>query len=456
MNAGGSRPLRILVVSTQEPWPLDNGYRLHGYHVLRELARRAEVTLAVPGAAQYRARLPADVRVETMGPAAERLATPSSADRRVSLVLRLVRRHFGHNSEIEEWIHRAARPARFDIALVNGAVLGQHVAAFGVPVVWNPQDELVLPTIREAECAGWRSWPSAVRHAALYAAFERYVAHRAAATIFVSPQDAAYARRWVDGARLEVVPNGVDWAYFRPSDAAPEPGTVAFIGSLEFPPNVDGVVRFATRVWPRIYADGRRLLVVGRRPVAAVKALTALPGVELAADVPDVRPYTARAAVIVVPIRKGGGLKNKILEACAMRRPVVATPRALAGLSARVGADVLAADNVPAWVARVSRLLEQPAHAQKVAQAGYQWVRQAHRWSAVGDRFFRILAAACCEPDEGWRTAAVRFSAAGTRGDESQGPTIAGDEHAAGRVAALSDTGFAEHSGRLSEELLHR
>ncbi len=396
MTAGRFQTMRVLVLAAGEPWPLDSGGRLHLYHVIEQLARQAEVTLVLPRPAEHREHLPGGICIESIAPSARGATAECGNGRTLPLIARLVRRHFGHNDALEAWIRREATARRFDVALLNGAVLGQYVSAFRVPVVWNPQDELVLPTLRDAQFSAWRSWPCTIRRVALYAWFERYVAQRAAATIYVSKVDAAYARRWGGGARFEVVQNGVDFDYFQPSDEPSRPGTVAFVGSLEFPPNVDGVVHFVKRIWPRIYADspGRQLLVVGRHPVATVRALASKPGVELAADVPDVRPYLTRAAVVVVPIRKGGGLKNKVLEACAMKRPVVAAPRALAGLSARVGVEVLSADRPQQWAERVGRLLEQPDYAERIAHSGYDWVHRAHSWSTTGERFYEILASA--------------------------------------------------------------
>ncbi len=395
--------MRVLVVAAREPWPLNSGGRLHLYHVLDQLSRRAEVTLVLPRPAEHREHLPDRIHIEALLPSTRNADSECRNQRPGLVVSRLARRHFGYNAGLEAWIRREARPERFDVALLNGAVLGQHVSAFGVPVVWNPQDELVLPTIREAQFGAWRRWPAALHHAAMYAWFEREAARRAAATIYVSKIDAAYARRWVGAARVEVVQNGVDFDFFQPWAGPPEPGTVVFVGSLEFPPNVDGVIHFARRVWPRIHAGraGRRLLVVGRRPAAEVRALASAPGIELAGDVPDVRPYLGRAAVVVVPIRKGGGLKNKVLEGCAMKRPVVASPHALGGLSARVGVDVLSAGSPRQWAERVGRLLDRSEYAGRVARNGYDWVRHMHRWSTTGQRFYEILASArqSCGPN---------------------------------------------------------
>ena len=395
MNVLACQPLRILAVATDEPWPLDSGARLHLHHVLRELACHADVTLALPGEPQHRAHLPADIAVEVI-PNSLGLNRPTPGVRRAGLAPCLARRHFGWRASLAAWLEREAHAARFDVVLLNGAVSGQYAPYCRVPVVWNPQDELVLGTLRAAEHVGWRARATALRHAALYAAYECHVARRAAATIFVSSIDAAYARRWAPAARIEVVQNGVDLEYFQPTDAAPVPGTVAFVGALDFAPNIDGIVHFVRTAWPGIHPRGRArwLLIIGRHPAPAVRALDGLPGIRVIADVPDVRPCLTQAEVVVVPVRQGGGLKNKILEACAMSRPVVATPRALAGLSARPGLDVLTADSPQMWVAQVDRLLHSPTFARAIAARGHAWVRHAHRWAAAGRRFLDILASA--------------------------------------------------------------
>lgn len=441
MSPGGAAPLRVLVVAAHEAWPLDSGGRLHLYHVLGQLARRAQVTLALPLTPVHADRLPRNIRVvpvpsatpggRSAPPAAGR--GPGRAAPHDGLIGALARRHFGFRHELADWLARRAHRRRFDVTLLNGAVSGLYAPWCRTPVVWNPQDELVLPTLRAAENAGPRARLAAVRGALLYALYERHVARRAAATVFVSTLDAAYARRWCGAARLEVVQNGVDFDYFRPAATPPTPGTVAFIGALDFPPNVDAAVHFARHIWPTIHARDpqRRLLLVGRRPAATVCALAAQPGVTLAADVPDVRPWLARAAVVVVPVRQGGGLKNKILEACAVGRPVVASPRALAGLSARRGVDLLAADRPATWTAQVERLLACPALAERIAAAGQAWVRRAHSWAATGARFAGILAAAA---RRGRRRSAASPAAPRPRG--SAGAPAAGPGAVRPRVPA--------------------
>lgn len=407
MTGGG---LRVLVVAGREPWPLNSGNRLHLYHVLRELAVRADVTLALATPPVHADKLPGGVRVlcapsGAAGDEGVRLlqSLPEIAGGgrlRLPWIARRVRCHYGARDELGEWLYNTARARHYDVVMLNGAVYGQLAPFCRLPFVWNPQDELVLHTLRGIGIETWRHAPRTLWRACLYAAYERWVARQAAATIYVSPVDAAWARRWAGSARIEVVTNGVDLEYFQPDGTPPTPGTLAFVGSLEFPPNVDATCWFARRVWPTLQGTGaaRRLLVVGRRPVEAVRRLAAQPGIEVAADVPDVRPYLRQAAVVVVPTRQGGGLKNKVLEACASRRAVVASPRAVAGLSARLGRDLVVAHGPGDWVRQVRRLLERREWAAWVAENGHAWVCRAHRWSQTGRRFYEILATAAGEP----------------------------------------------------------
>jgi len=382
--------MRVLVVAGGEPWPLDGGGRLHLYHVLTRLALRADVTLLLPRRTEYREHLPENMRVVSV----ERNDGARGTNVAVSPMLRRSRRCFSYSAAIEAWLRRNAVPEHFDVVMLNGPARGAYVEACRAPVVWNQQDELVLPTMRDAQFSDWKTWGSALKGMALFAAFERAVAKKADATIYVSKLDAAYARRWCGDTRIEVVQNGVDFDYFRPAAAAPIPRTVAFVGSLEFLPNIDAMRYFTHKIWPGVYAadSRRRFEIVGRRPVASVRELASAPGVKIIPDVPDVRPYLARASVVVVPVRKGGGLKNKVLEACAARRPVAAHPRAMVGLSARLGIDVVCASTPRQWSERLGRLLDSPEHAARIARNGYEWVSRAHDWGRTGDRFYEILA----------------------------------------------------------------
>jgi len=387
MSAAATGVLRVLVVAGREPWPLNSGGRLRLYNFLSELARVARVTLALPDAPEHARQLPATVETVVMR-APLRATSPT-----MPWVVQRAAQHFGTRPAVRAWLERHARPPCYDVTLLYGAVNGQYVDAVRTPVVWDAVDELVLYTLRAAGWRGVASLPGKARAAALYVAYERHVAQRADGAVFASPLDASMARRWAGDARITAISNGVDFDYFRPPTAAGEPGTVAFIGSLSFPPNIEAITRFVGRIWPEVHAGPhpKRLLIVGREPAEAVRRLARAPGVEVHADVPDVRPYLARAAVVVVPTQLGGGVKNKVLEACAMRRPVVASPRALTGLSARRGVDVICAATEAAFAHALWRLLQDDECAQRVADNGFAWVRRAHPWSVMARQLVDLL-----------------------------------------------------------------
>ncbi len=380
---------RVLIVSHHEPWPLHHGGRLRLYHFMRELtARGASVTLALPAPAAHTDHYPPGVQCVTWADVA---CTTADCD----FLTRCFERHFGAHRRRDHWLRMNATRARFDVALLSGATMGLAARHVSVPVVWDVVDELVLTTLRTAEVEPWHRRPSIWKRGALYAAFEWRCAAHVAAAVFSATTDASYARRWLGaGAQAVAISNGVDFDYFAPQPDSAESETVLFFGALDFLPNVDAVRFFTAEVWPQLKRahPGLRFQIVGRDPVSAVKALGRVAGVEVVGAVPDVRPYIAGSRVVVVPTRLGAGVKNKILEACALERPVVASSRALAGLTVRRGVDVWQADTPARWTATVSALVRDPNRRDLLGKAGRRWVRTAHAWADAGRRMTDLLA----------------------------------------------------------------
>ena len=211
----------------------------------------------------------------------------------------------------------------------------------------------------------------------------------------VADADAAALRRLVPGTRVEVIPNGVDADRFRPRpDEAVAPGSIAFVGAMSFAPNVAAARWFVAEVLPllRAHRPDVAVTIVGRDPTAEVTALAGDPSVTVTGAVDDVRPYLAQAAVIVAPMVSGSGIKNKILEAMAMQRPVVATGLAADGLAASVGRDLLVADGTAAFAAAVESLLADPDRAAAIAAAGRALVEQRYTWQACAAGYSALYA----------------------------------------------------------------
>jgi glycosyltransferase involved in cell wall biosynthesis len=199
----------------------------------------------------------------------------------------------------------------------------------------------------------------------------------------------------VPKARTAVIPNAADVEYYQPrsTDPPPDGRTVVFFGLLSYVPNVDGVIHFVRDIWPRI-AEARpeaRCKIIGGRPPPSVLALAG-PRVDLTGFVSDLRPHLAAAAVVVVPLRLGGGTRLKIVEAMAMGKPIVSTALGAEGIEAVPGRDLLLADQPAAFADAVNRLLAEPDLAARIGQSARQVAMERYAWSGAArklESFYR-------------------------------------------------------------------
>ncbi|MFL5669945.1 MAG: glycosyltransferase, partial [Chloroflexota bacterium] len=164
---------------------------------------------------------------------------------------------------------------------------------------------------------------------------------------------------------------------------------LVFVGAMSFPPNVAAVTWFAEHVFPRVRAlrPTTTFAIVGRDPAPAVSALASLPGVVVTGAVADVRPWLAQAAVVVCPMVSGSGIKNKVLEAMAMARPVVATSLAVDGLGVSPGIHVELADDSQAMTTTIVRLLDDAEGRASIGSAARAFVRGSYSWEACAERY---------------------------------------------------------------------
>jgi glycosyltransferase involved in cell wall biosynthesis len=203
--------------------------------------------------------------------------------------------------------------------------------------------------------------------------------------VAVSREDEAALRALDPSIRTIVVPNGVDPEHYRPGVRHAGGETVLFLGKLDYRPNVDAVQWLADDIWPRVRAarPTARLLLVGRDPSPRLARLSDRPGIELIGPVPDERPWFDRADLLLVPMRMGGGVRLKVVQAMAMGVSVVATPRGVAGMDVRDGVHYLRGETAAELAARVVRALGDAALRGALSEAGRQLVREQYDWRVV-------------------------------------------------------------------------
>lgn len=196
-------------------------------------------------------------------------------------------------------------------------------------------------------------------------------------------------RRLLDeapGARTAVVPNAADVDYFQPraTDPPADGRTLVYFGLLSTTPNIDGVTHFVRDIWPHISSahPDSRIKIIGGRPPPSLHALAG-PQVSLTGFVDDLRPHLAAAAVLVVPLRLGGGTRLKIVEAMAMGKAIVSTSLGAEGIDAVAGRDILIADDPSSFAAAVNGLLADPARAAEIGRSARRVAVEKYSWSGA-------------------------------------------------------------------------
>jgi sugar transferase (PEP-CTERM/EpsH1 system associated) len=354
----------LLFLAHRLPYPPNKGDKIRSHHLLRFLAARYRVYLGTfIDEAADRAQVEAlrewcaGFRVEKLNPRAARLASLRGLLAGEALTLPYYR-HAG----LARWVEDTVAEEGIRKAVAFSSAMAQFVPT-GMAV--RVMDMVDVDSDKWAQYAPTKPWPLSWlyrREAQRLGEWEARVACEFDATLLVSEAEARHLRQRAPAAADKIgwFENGVDAAYFRPDPARPSPYAagsipIAFTGAMDYWPNVDAVTWFAREIFPivREALPKAEFAIVGSRPAAEVAALAAQPGIRVTGRVDDVRPYVQHAACAVAPLRLARGVQNKVLEAMAMARPVVASPQAAEGLSAQPGEDFLVAGHAADFAAQV-------------------------------------------------------------------------------------------------------
>lgn len=376
----------VLFLAHRAPWPPDRGDKIRAYHFLKALSARGRVH--VVAFADDRADL---TRASGL-PLGESRVLWRSKSQAVAGVQALLSgkplsltafEHTGVRNAVRELL---ARHSIETIFVYSGQMAQYLPPSFDGRVVMDfvDVDSAKFETYG-ATTGGFAGWMLR-REARRLAAFEADVAARVDASLFVSEAEAALFRERTDAARVHAVENGIDTASFDPAMAFPvidgaEP-LIVFTGQMDYRPNIEGVCWFVEAVLPLVrarYPDAC-FAIVGRKPAAAVQALAARPGVTVTGEVPDVRPWLAAAAMVVAPLKLARGVQNKVLEAMAMARPVIASTAAATGIDH--GGTIEVAETADQMAAAIDALLADPARGAVLGAAARQRVVDHYGWDA--------------------------------------------------------------------------
>jgi sugar transferase (PEP-CTERM/EpsH1 system associated) len=401
-SIGAAPRPRVLLLTHRTPYPPDRGDRIRSYHLLRELSRHFDVSLACvsdePVSDQQRTML----SMMTQHMAIERISPLSSKVRGITALVsgRALTPAMLFRRRLAETVLRWHREQPFDtVVTFCTGMIDYAKLLLEADRARTRQDASLRPRIRhvldmvDVDSCKWSRYAAETSPPMkwIYAAEARRLRtieagrHETfdALTVISRAEAERYRLAVGDHPRLTVVGNGVDLDYFHPLPPG-DRRTFVFTGVLNYKPNVDAVLWFARDVMPalRMRVRGARLLVVGRDPGPQIKELDGRAGVEVIGAVPDVRPMLAQAAAAVAPLRIAPGVQNKVLEAMACARPVVCSPAAARGIDAVPGRDLLLADDPADYVSQLEMLALDPERAAQIGESARRCVEQTYAWPA--------------------------------------------------------------------------
>ncbi len=401
--------MRILWVKAGRLLPLDSGGKLRSYHLARQLDARHDVTLLsyfdgehddeyfsaltreFPGALAMTSGLHLDGTLQrglrylrcllSDAPyAVTKFSTPRVATRVANLLHRQA-----YDVAVCDFLSASLN---FTTPSTTPLVLFQHNVEASL---WERQAALERNPLRRAVFT---------IEAAKMRRYEPLALRRFGHVVAVSEHDRAHFAAMAPRATITVVPTGVDVDAFRPPpDGPPQDRSVLFLGSMDWLQNVDAVEWFCGEIWPGIRArvPDAVFRVVGRNPSARVTRLAG-ESIQVTGTVPSVREYLHRAAVVVVPLRIGGGTRLKIFEAMASARAVVSTRIGAEGLDVENGVNVLIQDDTAGFADAVVRLLTFTDQRRRLERAAFA-AAERYDWKHVASRLEDALVRAIREHD---------------------------------------------------------
>ncbi len=394
--------MKILWVKAGGLVPPDTGGKIRSYNILRELARRHSVTFFSFYSAHKNDSHPELRNIfERVECVPLRLPAPKSPAEMLGYAIRLLSSQpYGIAKFCRQEVRRRLRDLlnheTYDV-IVCDFVFAAGVVPWTLPTpkvlfthnveatIWRRHYEVASNTLWKI--ISWLEWKK------MRAAEAQYL-RRADRVLTVSETDRDGFAAFLDPARINVIPTGVDIDYFRPMHVEETENSLVFTGSMDWLPNEDAIFYFAEAILPFIKQQCPQisLEVVGRSPSRKLQALAAKEeSIRLTGWVEDIRPYVARGSICIVPLRIGGGTRLKIFEAMAMGKAVVSTSVGAEGLPVQSGENILLADSPKEFADSVVTLLRDPEQRQRLGSAASALVQEKYSWPKVAESFAQIL-----------------------------------------------------------------
>jgi polysaccharide biosynthesis protein PslH len=386
--------LRILLVFPFLPYPPDDGGKIGFFNPIKYLSRKNEVSVVCMTDGGHQA--PAAEELRKVCPNLRIYERPAWQDS-FRLLKGMV---FPPPGSAAKYWHRGTgdlikkaiatdKPDIVEFHHLNTAIYRQF--AEGLPKILREHN--VEHKVWERHGANATKWTER-RYARWMAPrvrrYEAELASRFDRCIVVSDADAAHLQAISPNAQVEIIPSGVDTEYFFPLPETEEvPFSITLTGSFGWKPKQQSLNALLTRVFPKIRAkiSGAKLYVIGKGiPEWLQRIARQTPGVTIEVGVPDVRPYIARSTLLINYLESGGGIALKVLEAMAMKKPVLCNLLGCEGIPLRHGTDFFLADGSDEFAAAACCLMVDRPLRAALAEEGYRRVLEGYSWNVIASR----------------------------------------------------------------------
>ena len=387
--------MKLLVVLSRMPYPLEKGDKLRAYHLIKRLADRHEIYLFCLSDQQIKAS--DEEHLRSFCKHLQVVHLP-----RWRILLRVITAMFSrlpfqvsyfHHQKAQHAIDRVIATFQPDHVLCQLVRTTEYVRhRYSLPKTLDYMDTLSKGMERRAENAPFHLRPFFKAETRRLIGYENLMLDLFDHHAIISAQDRDLLYH-PQRDRVEVIPNGVDTSYFIPRETEKK-YDLLFTGNMNYPPNIDSVLFLVHRVLPLVHAKrpGTTLLIAGVDPDQRVRELAVRdPTVTVSGWVKDIRDSYAAARIFVAPMQIGTGLQNKLLEAMAMRMPCVTSDLANNAVGAAPGESILIGREPQDYADHILRLLDHAEERERLAVNGQHFVHNAFDWDRSAERLDKLM-----------------------------------------------------------------
>lgn len=394
--------MNVLIITPYLPYPLNNGGLIRVHHLVINIAQVHNVTLVCmePDNEQQAAGISVleskGVTIELVPVAKNQLKRNKRIYQLMSLFTTKTYQYYQYYSDaMQNRINNLCNSGTFELILAEFSQMGYYHLPDNIKKYvdqHNVEYEIMQRTF-ETERSPLRKL-LAKSEWRKYNKQEIENCEKFDACLTTSQRDADILNaRLASATKFHVIPNGVDSDFFRTIEQPQNPDLVLFTGTISYYPNVEGILWFCKNVWPLIKQKrpSSQFCIAGKSPPAEIQALSSDPSITVTGAVDDMRDYYAKASVVVVPLRVGGGTRLKILEAMAMEKAIVSTGVGAEGIEYTRNQDILIEDDPEAFANATISVMTNDELRHTLQSQGRSLVEKYYDWKAVTGKLCKIF-----------------------------------------------------------------